>query len=71
MVVHLENATATGRAVVCAVWLARLALFAEPNFAIRLRSERGRGGVGVVRWQSAVSIVVCCATWRREHGDGI
>lgn len=70
VVVHLEHAAAAGGAVVGAVGLAGLALFAEAQFAVGLNSERGGRGRGVCR-ECAVAIVVGGAAGRGKDGGGV
>ena len=49
VMVHLEHATATSRAMVGAVGLARLALFTESRLAVGLDGEAGSRRVAVCR----------------------
>lgn len=70
MVVHLQHAGAAGRAVVCAVWLARLAFLAEPEFAVRFDCKV-RGGRRYVRRERAVSIAARCGAGAGEDGCGV
>jgi hypothetical protein len=70
VVVHLEHAAAAGRAVVGAVGLAGLALFAEAQFAVGLDGEGGGLGRDVGR-QRAVAMVVGRAAGRVEDGSRV
>lgn len=61
VVIHLQHAPAAGRAVVGAIGLARLALFAETELAVGLDGKRRGHGGGLGR-EGAVAIVVGGAT---------
>lgn len=70
VVVHLEHAAMTSRAVVGAIGLAGLAFLAEPELAIRLDSKgggvgRGNGG------QGRIAHAVCGTAGIGEDGRGV
>lgn len=65
VVVHLQNAAATCRAVVGAVRLPCLAFLAEAELAISFHGKGGRGSVFVCR-QGAIAAVIGGATGRCE-----
>lgn len=70
VVVHLENAALTSRAVVCAIGLAGLAFLAEPEFAIRFDGKRGGVGGGD-GGQGRIAHTVCGTTGIGEDGRGV
>lgn len=59
VVVHLEDAAATGRAVVRTIGLAGLAFLAEPNLAIALDGEGSRLRI-VLGGEETVAVIVRC-----------